>query len=280
MHFSNLESVSTETLKDAFNYAFSDYEIPLHFESEAFTRKLKVENYNSSLSVGAFDENNQLVGFIMHSNKVNPDEKVIYNGGTGVIPTHRGKGITKQLYQFFFQEIMPKDTQKVILEVLSNNTPAYKSYVASGFVKARSLSTIKGTPQNTTKNHKVESVDFDQISIEELLQMNSITPTWQNDFQAMQFSKDFIEIFVVKHENRVVGYLIYNTIVPRIHQIAVHPDFRNQGIGSSLLAHLVSIHPKEMTLINIEDTETSLLNFFQKHGFKEIVTLDELICQM
>ena len=91
--FQTLENISTDKILEVFNLAFSDYIIPFCLTKEQLEDKIKSESIRLEFSVGAF-ENNQLIGFILHGFDVVDNMKVIYNGGTGVIPAKRGNKAT------------------------------------------------------------------------------------------------------------------------------------------------------------------------------------------
>ena len=90
-----LEGVSFDQIEEVFNLSFSDYYFKIHFTKKQLEDKFEHENGMLELSVGAF-ENKKLVGFILHFYAVEKGEKVVYNGGTGVIPSKRGQGLAKK----------------------------------------------------------------------------------------------------------------------------------------------------------------------------------------
>ncbi len=276
MYFKNLENISTEILTDTFNRAFEDYEIPLRFEVPAFERKLHAEHFSPAHSVGAFNEKDELVGFIIHCDSVY-DKNILYNAGTGVVSDYRGNGLTKAMYRYAIEKFKQQNIREVVLEVLVNNTPAYKSYLDSGFVKARNFKAYKGSPKTDTIKHEIKKVAIDDTSLEAIKNFATTKPSWQNDFQAMELSKDFVEMYWAVSGEKPIGYVIYNPAAKRIHQIGVAPDYRRQGVGSSLLAALYAQHPNEYTIINIDTDDPAIHHFFRNKNFETLIELDELV---
>lgn len=144
MTIKTLEGISSQEILEVFNHSFSDYFIPFKLTHEQLVDKMKADRTDLSLSVGAF-ENDKLVAFILHGFDTINNEKIVYNGGTGVIPENRGAGLTKQMYSFILPLLKKKGIHKLLLEVISNNVQAIKSYKKSGFKVKRTLTCYKGT---------------------------------------------------------------------------------------------------------------------------------------
>lgn len=279
MYFKSLENISTTVLTDTFNRAFEGYEIPLRFEVPAFERKLYIEHFSPKHSVGAFNEQDELVGFIIHCDSLY-DKNVIYNAGTGVVSVYRGHGLTKAMYRHAIEQFKQQQIKEVVLEVLVNNKPAYKSYIDSGFVKVRNFKSYKGSLIDGVVKHDIKKVAITETSLAVLKDMASIKPSWQNDFQAMLLSKDFAQMYVAYQGKMPIGYLIYNPNGKRIHQIAVAVTHRRQGVGSSLLAALYQEFPDVYTIINIDTKDEGIHSFFTAKGFESLVELDELVMSL
>ena len=76
-------------------------------------------------------------------------------------------------------------------------------------------------------------------------------------------------------DDKVIGYLDYSLIYDRmeIDNFSVMEDYRNQGIGTKLMAHLISI-AIEYRVVNIT-LEVRLsneiaINLYKKFGFREV----------
>ena len=82
-----------------FNQSFSDYLLPLNLTKDQFAMKLKSENILMNISVGVF-EGSQLIALMLHGYTDQDGIKSIYNAGTGVIPSKRGKKIATQMFQY------------------------------------------------------------------------------------------------------------------------------------------------------------------------------------
>ena len=76
-------------------------------------------------------------------------------------------------------------------------------------------------------------------------------------------------------EDKIIGYLEYSLIYDRmeIDNFNVLEDYRNQGIGTKLMAHLISI-AIEYRVVNItlevRVSNNIAINLYKKFGFREV----------
>ena len=85
-HYQALQGISLAQLAACFNLAFSDYEQPICFTPDSLEYYLTASNVDLSLSYGAFWEE-EMVGFILNSAGVYQAQQVVFDAGTGVIPS-------------------------------------------------------------------------------------------------------------------------------------------------------------------------------------------------
>ncbi|MDR2172146.1 MAG: ribosomal protein S18-alanine N-acetyltransferase [Planctomycetaceae bacterium] len=97
-------------------------------------------------------------------------------------------------------------------------------------------------------------------------------PWREEDFQSCLKQRNCIGM-VAEKNNRVVGFMIYETPKNRIHllNIAILPEFQRQGIASQMIQKLISkLTNQGRTKITMEIRESNLpaLLFFRSRGFK------------
>jgi ribosomal-protein-alanine N-acetyltransferase len=81
-----------------------------------------------------------------------------------------------------------------------------------------------------------------------------------------------------EHEDRVVGFMIYELLKTRIHVLnfAVDRHYQRRGVGSQMLAKLVAkLSPQRRNRIVLEVRETNLAAqvFFRENGFRAVSIL-------
>ena len=83
---------------------------------------------------------------------------------------------------------------------------------------------------------------------------------------------------VAEHDDRVVGFMIYELNKTRIHilNFATAADYRRQGVGSQMVAKLIGkLSAQRRTRIALEVRETNLAAqlFFRTAGFRAVSVL-------
>ena len=263
MKISTLERVPVAEIVDVYNEAFSDYYFPISLSIDGFQTKMDTENGRLDLSVGAFD-NDKLIGFIIHFS----DGKLLYNGGTGVIPNYRGKKIVQKMYEFILDLCRNTGIEKSVLEVLEINTRAIKSYQKQGFQIVRKLDCFKGKIVLTQINSNLESRQLENDNWELYPSFWDVTPTWQNSLSTLRKLKGQTKSFGVFDNQNLVGYIIYNPNTKRIHQLAVDKKYRRKSVGTILLNEIHQLEKGEVSLINIDTHSKGFRPFLEKRGLQ------------
>lgn len=273
--FQTLEKCSIEEILNVFNESFSDYIVPLSLTKENLEEKLQNDRIQLQLSVGAF-ENNRLIGFILHGFDIIENLKVVYNAGTGVIPSKRGNKLTAQLYEFALPILHENDIDKVILEVITTNEPAIKTYKNIGFHIIKEYSCVKGSLEVEKPNTNFEINELKDYNWKQLQSFWDINPSWQNSITAAEKLKNSNISISVLDDEKVVGYAIFNPKIKRLHQLSVNKNYRRKGIASQLLEHLSSNFGKEISITNIDNVANDTLLFLEKAGLKTFVKQYEM----
>jgi len=253
MTIKDLTGVSFETMTQAFNDAFSDYNIPANYTVEYLTGLVARRGYRPDLAVGAFD-GDRLVGFVF--NCLDGDEA--YNSGTGVVITHRRLGIARQLMEHSIRTLPAK---RYILEVIETNHRAAALYRDLGFVETRKFQCWTYTKPENTRITEIANADLDEIA-----SWCDMELSWQNRIASIRRSRE--PYVVLGNEDGVVILFTSNGDVPLL---AVKRDARRKGLGSRLLAAAATRASVPLRIINIDDRSTDIAAFLDKNGAKRTV---------
>lgn len=243
----------------AFNDAFSDYDIPAHYTTEYLTNLVTRRGYRPDLAVGAF-EDGRLVGFVF--NCLDGDEA--YNSGTGVVISHRRRGIGRQVMK---RSIDTLPAKRYILEVIETNTRAESLYRQLGFVETRRFQcwtfwSAAATPP-LSKRQQAAALQTDWFDM---------VPSWQNSPASLLRASEPYETF---GDDR--GYIIVFPSNGDVPLLAVRRDQRRKGIGRSLLAAAAAHVGKPLRIMNIDDRATGITAFLEHCGAKRLVRQIEMI---
>ncbi len=267
MNIHTLGNTPITTIRETFNLAFSDYVIPFQLTLEQLQSRMLNDNIDLNLSIGAFDKE-RLVGFILHGHGIVNGEKVVYNGGTGVIPTYRGTGITKQLYAYMLPILKQAGYKKCKLEVIDSNLPAIRSYEKIGFTTMKPLNCHRGL---VTSNSAIQKGEIEElISYDHCLQtrFGDWEPSWQNSTEAILRSTGQIKTIVLLEQKHIIGYATFNPSTGRIPQFAIDKNFRRKRYGTRLFNEIARQVGKEIVLINTDGRDTATNEFLSKIGLK------------
>jgi len=279
MKIKTLEGTSSKALVNAFNASFADYFTPFQLSKEQLISKMAADKTDLSLSVGAFD-NEKLSGFILHGFDVVDNLKVVYNGGTGVIPEQRGAGLTKKMYQYVLPILKSQKVNIVQLEVITGNIQAIRSYENSGFKTERKVLCYKGEAEVTNANKAIEIKKLQGYDWDLMKSFWGFQPTWQNSNNVLDRIKGNTVALGAYLNNRMVGYAIFDPNNKRIHQIAIGPNFRRKKIGSAMIGEIINTCGNSLSIINVDERSKSIHGFLKSLGFENFLDQYEMQLQL
>ena len=272
----SLSDIPFDDIATVFNKSFSDYYFPIHYTAEMFENKIKSENGILELSVGAY-EDNELIGFIMHYYDEIVGQKVIYNGGTGVVPSSRGQGLTRKMYDYILPILRGRNIDMMIHEVLTVNASAISVYEKVGFKKTRTLNCFSGKISigNLTTPYEIRALDhYDWDTLQSFWDYE---PTWQNSILTLSYLKTKNVSIGIYLDSKIVGYLIYSPTNNRIRQFAIHKDHRRKGAASLLIdAMNEKCLGASISLINVDSRMSAMNAFLQSCGMERTIQQYEM----
>jgi predicted acetyltransferase len=257
MEIKSLQNTPVEEIIKTLNLAFSDYIIPINFTLHYINERWKASGVDYRLSFGVFD-NNQLVGFIIHAINNYGDFKVAYNVSTGIILTHRRKGLLTKLYEKAIPTLKENGIQKSTLECITDNERAILAYQKVGFNIDRQYKLYKfdWKQREIESEFEVEiSADF---SFDKFEHLQNYFPSIENQNHCLEKYKDNLISISVLDKNEVVAYLIFHKISKRIHRLGVKENDWNT-FGEILFSGLES---GNYNIINIDTSNKNIHNFF------------------
>ncbi|WP_458626784.1 GNAT family N-acetyltransferase [Winogradskyella sp. PC D3.3] len=172
------------------------------------------------------------------------------------------------MYLFILPILAKKRIHKLILEVISENTQAIKSYKKSGFRIKRELSCYKGIIKDLKASIDIDIKELQNYNWKLMESFWDINPTWQNSRNVINESKHHNMSWGAYSKNQLIGYVIYNPTHKRIQQIAVSKDFRKNRIASTLLLKLTETYGNAVSIINVDKSSKNVNAFLKKIGLE------------
>lgn len=127
-----LSSCSFEDAFRAWNEAFQDYFVNLALSLDAYVARLHSEGLSPEYSLMAFCAGRP-AGFLLNGLRLSGGEKVAWNGGTGVSPQFRRRGVAKALLQAALAIYREHGVDVATLEAISENESAISLYRQVGY---------------------------------------------------------------------------------------------------------------------------------------------------
>lgn len=276
--FRNLADVSLEEILDCFNASFKEYFVPLQLTMPLLNRKIKTEAIDLHLSVGAF-ENDTLIGFILHAVDQIDEQLVAYNAGTGILPSHRGMGITAVMYEFAIALLRENHIQKSILEVITENVYALQAYKRAGFIIKRKLESFKLEKRIFAESAcTVEEWSLSQF--DKLQQHPEWLPAWQYSNNSVSRSGSDYGLHVVCRKSNPIAYCISNLQTGRIAHFgcACFSEYDRELKG--LFAYANNNAAKSLSVIHVDQTADNSIAYLQSIGFTVFLSAYEMFVDL
>ena len=257
--FRPLSATDFDAIHATFNEAFSDYFVPLTLTREQLAEMLRRRGWAPERSVAAF-ENERIVAFTL--NGVDGDRA--YDTGTGVIPSHRRRGLARRTMEQSFDLLRGFTTYT--LEVLEANERAAALYRSLGFRETRGLQCWR------YEAHRLIGSQAHRLPPSPISSWWSVLPSWQNSTASIGRAAD--EHITIGDED---GYAIVFPGNGDLAQLGVRPEARRRGIGTRLLEEAAAVAGKPLRIMNVDDSDAGIASFLDRAGATRTVRQVEMV---
>lgn len=229
--------VDFKRFTDAFNYAYSDYFVPIVMTATTFNALIRRDNLSLSGSVAAV-----LDGKIVGTGLLGIREKRGWIGGLGVTPPYRKQGIGRAMMLYLLREAQVRGLETVHLEVIEKNIPALSLYENLGFEPLRHLLLVERDPQPV--HAPLPGGKVIQRSPYELLDYYEAFHTsqncWQRALPSLRSLSDQIDGWALVQNGHIQAYALGNIdfFNIRLVDFAVDPSAARVEMATGLLSAL------------------------------------------
>ena len=272
MELRSLSRIDFDTIFNAFNQAFADYEI--QFSKMQFQAMLKRRGFNPELSFAAF-EGDKIVAFTLNGIGSFNGVSTAYDTGTGTLKEYRGLGLATQVFEYSIPYLETAGIKQYLLEVLQHNTKAVSVYRNIGFEVTREFyyslqknEEINNPAKRIDLSYSVKPINIGQLNL--LSAFEDFYPSWQNNLESIQRTADDFICSGAFIDEQLVGYCVFEPISGDMTQIAVDKRYRRKGIASMLLDEMLRLNKNVVLKILNTDIRCDSITGFMKANNIEI----------
>jgi len=279
-----LEDVPLETVHETFLEAFSDYLVRFDLPFWKLETMVRRRGMVMEASVGAFD-GDRMVGFILNAVRPWNGRLTAYDTGTGVVPSHRKRGVTKAMFARALEVLREGGVEQYLLEVIKENEPADRLYRQQGFEEARGLSCYIGprdaVPRGEAPGVQLVQLPVDALGWDLLTTFWDFEPSWQNSVDSVTAVPETLLAVTAVEGGQVVGYGIVEPRSGDVPQLAVAREARGRGVGGAILGRLADLAEAEnLVVLNLEETSGPANAFATASGLELYTAQHEMLLQL
>lgn len=279
--FKRFSELPLELAVRLWNDGFEGYFVPINMTVDAFLARTMNEGISLGRSLVAMDDDKP-VGFVLNGFRDWDGQKLAWNGGTGVIASHRGMGVGQALIQKTLEVYREEGVTIATLEAIAQNEAAIKLYTSNGYRTIDRLLMLQRV--GPFEQYVFGIAETTAYTIEEKLprDVQSLTfyrgdATWQTMWQsAVNGGQSALAMDPATGE--VIGYALYKKAIGEsgaptaiiLYQCEAKPGREDaRDIAKSLLRFVYS--PSEASCsrltVNLPSRNELVVDLLQQEGF-------------
>ncbi len=272
------------------NEGFRDYLVPLHMTPQSFLARFVNEGLDPELSLVAFD-GDEPVGFVMSGVRIIDGQKVAWNGGTGVVPSHRRQGVGKALMEATLAAYRREGVKLALLEAISENEKAIALYEQMGYGITDRLEILvhdgafAAEPFGPVENGAYRLTRGLPRDVG-VLPFYRHLAAWQTQWHSI---KDGESLTVFDEGGQAVGYALYKRVFDPegkqtmivLHQCEAAPERADrEAIMRFALAHVFAPSGIPCMTMNLPHANGLILDLLRQAGFTVKVQQVMMACPL
>jgi len=247
MKHTTLSTIDTPAIADAFNAVYEDYVMPVNISPEQVQHHIDNNDIALEHSPLWLDDDGSLIGMAMLG--VRGDRGWV--GGFGITKPYRGRGLSHQLIQDVLQRGKSIGLREIVLEVITTNTAAIRTYEKAGFIHHRDLLILVRRSDATSLDVNTSAA---RPADPKLLLTNRPQapepPSWQHAAPSLV------------HDDKLIGLAVGPIDAPLAMAVYLSPD-------------LASVRIADLAAIDHDAAQTLLVALIQREAGKSISIVNE-----
>jgi len=279
-----LSACSFDDAVKIWNEGFQGYFVDMTLSLDRYISRLQREGLSPEFSLLAFSDGTP-AGFLLNGIRTNPEPKVAWNGGTGVSPQFRGRGVGKALMRATVDLYKELGIRVATLEAVSENESAISLYQQFGYEVVDRLvflnheGELKEGSFRQPSSQTYSAVQVAPYVVGELEFYQESAP-WQGHWQSL-IRQNGEALVVSNAAGTAVGYALYKKKRDeqgRITEIALHqcvaiPGADTEAIIGCALRSLYAPLKLDCTrsTYNFNKSNEAVITMLIEAGFKSFI---------
>lgn len=276
--FQSMSKLSLEELIRLWNKGFEGYFVPIAMDVDKFMTRAVNEGLSLDHSLVMYEEQ-EPIGFVINGFRRIGGKKVAWNGGTGIVPAYRGKGVGKQLMNQNIQLYQKEDVEIALLEAIAQNEPAIKLYQHVGYEIIERLISLQCNEALNTElpaftPHPSYLVRRGIPREVEMLSFYRPLSAWQTQWPSIREG----ESLIVSEGGETIGYLLLKRTLGQdgkpaavtVYQCEAIPGHADTEaiLSAALQAALSPLdHPCKRVAVNLRESNQVFIGLLKHIGF-------------
>ncbi|WP_155592841.1 GNAT family N-acetyltransferase [Lysinibacillus cavernae] len=269
MKFKTVSQCTLEEVLKAWNKGFEGYFVEINMTTDMFLHRLVGEGLSSEHSIVVFDQD-EPIAIVMNGFRTINGKKTAWNGGTGISPIYRGKGVSRILMEETLAIYERENVEIATLEAIKENQVAIALYEKYGYVISNQLLFLSGEYEakvEYTKDLRVETIRPEQLPYLSFYQEDV---PWQCSWHSVKQGE--AKVFY-NEENEALGYMLYRTVWDgkgEIERILLYQLALLENSNVELVPHFlasVTTSKVNITAVNLVSNNPAT-SYFLKNGLK------------
>ncbi|KON87617.1 hypothetical protein AF332_12780 [Sporosarcina globispora] len=245
MEIKKLSQCTLEEALAAWNKGFEGYIVPIKMNIQAFVNRMMSEGLSPEKSIVAF-MHGEPCGIIMNGFREINGRKIAWNGGTGIAPAYRGKGLSAAMMAEVLSIYNAEKVHTAVLEAIEENERAIKLYKKAGYEITDQLLYLNKKLTNKEmdslmKNHfEIKKIYPEQL---QFLSFYDIDAAWQCQWQSAKQGEAAV---LMSEDGAVDGYILYKRVLAAggrtdriiIYQLKFRDDSAYEKMTEGILGYL------------------------------------------
>jgi len=266
------------------NEGFQGYFVDMTMSLDRYLSRLQSEGLSAELSLMAFCDEKP-AGFLLNGIRTGAGRKVAWNGGTGVSPEFRGRGVGKALMHATMDLYRQQQIDVATLEAISENEAAISLYRQFGYevVDRLVFLTHKGDLNehafDRPNSHSYSAAESAPYLVGELEFYEELAP-WQGHWQSL-VRHNGAGLIVTNANGAAVGYALYRkkrddhsrTVEIALHQCVARPGSDAEAIIACALRSVYAPLDLECTrsTYNFSKSNQAVQRMLLEAGFASFI---------